>query len=114
LRKGLEKVRDSKKMEDSVHQQGYDYLMSLTDSRYRLSMIAARRAAQLKLGVPTVLEADEVPKTTNTVTIALKELELDRGVQWGDSLPTLEQVKRVVGQGDEGDGSPFGSGSEGR
>ncbi|UCH26885.1 MAG: DNA-directed RNA polymerase subunit omega [Trueperaceae bacterium] len=97
-----------------MHQQGYDYLMSLTDSRYRLSMIAARRAAQLKLGVPTVLEAEEIPKTTNTVTIALKELELNRGVEWGDSLPTLEQVKQVVGQDDESDGSGFVAGGERR
>jgi hypothetical protein len=30
--------------------------MALTDSRYRLSMIVARRAAQLKGGIPTTLD----------------------------------------------------------
>ena len=61
-------------------QEGFDTLMDLTESRYRLSMVTARRAAQLKLGVPSVLPKDETPKTRNTVTIAMKELEAGAGV----------------------------------
>jgi DNA-directed RNA polymerase subunit omega len=79
-----------------VAQEGYDRLMALTDSRYRLSMIVARRAAQLKGGVPTTLDVDEQPRTSNTVTIAMKELELGRDVRWGDELPAWDELRRVV------------------
>jgi hypothetical protein len=47
-------------------QEGYDRLMALTDSRYRLSMIVARRAAQLKGGIPTTLDVDEMPAARGT------------------------------------------------
>ncbi|MGL4609289.1 MAG: DNA-directed RNA polymerase subunit omega [Trueperaceae bacterium] len=79
-------------------QEAYDKLMEMTDSRYRLSMIAARRAAQLKAGVATTLSPSEQPKTKNSVTIALKELALDKGIQWGndDTLPTNEELKQTV------------------
>ncbi len=77
-------------------QEGYDKLMALTDSRYLLSMIVARRSAQLKGGVPTTLTVDEQPTTRNTVTIAMKELELGRGVYWGDHLPSWDELRRVV------------------
>ncbi|MBA2667255.1 MAG: DNA-directed RNA polymerase subunit omega [Trueperaceae bacterium] len=77
-------------------QEGYDKLMALTDSRYELSMIVARRSAQLKGGVPTTLGVDEQPITRNTVTIAMKELELGRGVHWGAELPTWGELRRMV------------------
>lgn len=77
-------------------QAGVDKLMELTDSRYRLSMIAARRAAQIKNGIPTLLDHDESPKTRNTVSIALKELVLDKGIQWGDDLPSQDELKQAV------------------
>lgn len=80
-------------------QEGYDTLMALTDSRYRLSMIVARRASQLKVGVPTTLSVDEQPHTTNTVSIAMKELELGRGVRWGEDLPPLDEIRRLVDAG---------------
>jgi DNA-directed RNA polymerase subunit K/omega len=60
-------------------QEGFDTLMQLTESRYRLSMVTARRAAQLKAGIPSVLPKDEQPRTRNTVTIAMKELESGAG-----------------------------------
>ena len=77
-------------------QEGFDTLMDLTESRYRLSMVTARRAAQLKLGVPSVLPKDETPKTRNTVTIAMKELEAGAGVRWGDDLPSAEELRNLV------------------
>lgn len=76
-------------------QEGYDTLMSLTDSRYRLSMIVARRAAQLKAGIPTVLPEEQKPQTSNTVTIAMKELELGEGISWGNELPSAEEIKEL-------------------
>ncbi len=77
-------------------QDGYDRLTALTDSRYRLSMIVARRAAQLKGGVPTTLAIEEQPDTRNTVTIAMHELKLGRGIIWGDELPSWEELRRHV------------------
>lgn len=77
-------------------QEGFDTLMDLTESRYQLSMITARRAAQLKLGVPSVLPKDEQPKTRNTVTIAMKELEAGAGVRWGDDLPSADELRNLV------------------
>jgi len=79
-----------------VAQEGYDTLMALTDSRYRLSMIVARRAAQLKAGIPTTLAAEEAAHTSNTVTLAMKELEGDREIVWGDDLPSTEDLRRLV------------------
>jgi DNA-directed RNA polymerase subunit omega len=79
-------------------QEAYDKLMEMTDSRYRLSVIAARRAAQLKMGVAPILSAQELPKTKNAVTLALKELSQGKGIQWGtgESLPTNEELKQNV------------------
>lgn len=79
-----------------MSQEGYDRLMALTDSRYRLSMIVARRAAQLKLGVPPLLEEDELPGTVNTVTLAMKEFELGKPIRWGTDLPDIEALRRTV------------------
>lgn len=79
-------------------QEGYDDLMALTDSRYRLSMIVARRAAQLKAGIPTVLEPERVPQVQNTVTVAMKELQITDKVRWGDDLPSAEELKKDTEQ----------------
>jgi DNA-directed RNA polymerase subunit omega len=77
-------------------QEGFDKLMALTDSRYRLSMIVARRAAQLKAGIPPVLNSDQYPKTRNTVTVAMKELTDSRAVRWGDELPSTDELRQLV------------------
>ncbi|MEJ2291425.1 MAG: DNA-directed RNA polymerase subunit omega [Deinococcales bacterium] len=77
-------------------QEGYDTLMALTDSRYRLSMIVARRAAQLKAGIPNTLDVDTAPHTSNTVSIAMKELESGREIVWGDELPSTDELRRLV------------------
>jgi DNA-directed RNA polymerase subunit omega len=78
-------------------QEGYDRLMALTDSRYRLSMVVARRAAQLKGGIPTTLEADELPSANqNSVSIAMREYAWGRDVVFGDHLPTYDELRRLV------------------
>lgn len=77
-------------------QEGYDTLLALTDSRYRLSMVVARRAAQLKMGIPTVLDVDDLPRNENTVTLAMKEFELTDDVVWGDDLPSVDELRRAV------------------
>ena len=76
-------------------QEGYDTLINLTDSRYRLSIVVARRAAQLKFGKPSVLPPEELPRTENSVTIAMKELELTKDVVWGEDLPSMDELRRV-------------------
>ena len=77
-------------------QEGYDTLIALTDSRYRLTMIVARRSAQLKSGIPSILDVDALPRTENSVTIAMKELETTDRIKWGDELPSMEDLRRVA------------------
>ena len=79
-------------------QEGYDKLLALTDSRYRLSIVVAKRAAQLKVGVPTLLDAADVPTTETTVALAMQEPILSDQVRWSDddSLPSLDEVRRTV------------------
>lgn len=77
-------------------QRGFDELMKLTDSRYRLSIIVARRAAQLKGGIPTLLDEDERPGTKNAVTVAMEELRHGKEITWGDDIPTTDELRRVV------------------
>ncbi|MCY4355029.1 MAG: DNA-directed RNA polymerase subunit omega [Truepera sp.] len=92
--------------------EGFDKLMSLTDSRYRLSMITALRAAQIKGGIPTTLEADELPRTSNTVSVAMREFELEKGIHWGEDLPSPEELRRLSQQdmrSDEIVGTPTGN-----
>jgi DNA-directed RNA polymerase subunit omega len=78
---------------------GYDTLLELTDSRYRLSAIVAKRAAQLKRGFPTTLIQAEYPKnrdgvSKSVVAVALQELLLDKDIVWGETLPSdAEQLK---------------------
>jgi DNA-directed RNA polymerase subunit K/omega len=72
---------------------GYDTLLGLTDSRYRLSVIAAKRSAQLKKGFPTTLTKQEYPNnrdgvSKNVVAVALQELLLDKDIAWGETLPS--------------------------
>lgn len=80
-------------------QEGYDDLLALTDSRYRLSMIVARRAAQLKAGVPSLLSDEEMPTNGNTVTAAMKELRLGKPIRWGDHLPADTELREVRARG---------------
>lgn len=51
-----------------------DKLLSMTDSKYRLSVVAAKRALQLKSGAPSVLSTQERAQNRNLVTQALMEL----------------------------------------
>ena len=77
-------------------QRGFDDLMRLTDSRYRLSMIVARRAAQLKGGIPTLLEDEERPGSQNAVTVAMEELRRGKEIKWGEDIPSTDELRRVV------------------
>ncbi len=77
-------------------QDGYDTLLNLTDSRYRLSIVVARRAAQLKSGVPSLLSDDEMPDAaSNTVTVAMEELIRGKEISWGEDLPNDASLRDV-------------------
>lgn len=76
-------------------QEGIDKLLALTESRYLLSMVAALRAAQLQNGIPSTLSHNEYPKTRNTVSIALRELLLDKGIRWGAELPSNDDLQKT-------------------
>lgn len=78
-------------------QEGIDKLMKLTDSRYRLSMMVAERAAQLKAGFTSVLDRDEVRiNWDNAVTVAMKELELHPELfEWGPDVPRFDVQRRL-------------------
>ena len=78
-------------------QKDYDQLMKLTDSRYKLTMVVSRRAAQLKYGVTDTLTKKPIPREKNAVSAAMEELIAGSGVRWDDSnLPTHEEVMRNV------------------
>lgn len=51
-----------------------DQLLALTDSKYRLSVVTAKRALQLKAGVPSVVSPEVRVRTRNLVTLAMREL----------------------------------------
>jgi DNA-directed RNA polymerase subunit omega len=55
-----------------------DKLLSLTDSKYRLSVVTAKRALQLRAGAPSVLPNEQRVKTRNLVTQAMRELATGR------------------------------------
>lgn len=77
-------------------QRGFDVLREATDSRYRLSLVVGRRAAQLKLGVPSTVTNKVVPSNENAVSAAMRELELGTGVVWGDDLPSAAAIGNQV------------------
>ena len=77
-------------------QRGFDILRETTDSRYRLSMVVGRRAAQLKKGVPSTVTGKVVPGTENAVSAAMKELELGTGVRWDNDLPSALEISSAV------------------
>lgn len=79
-------------------QKGFDILREATDSRYRLSMVVGRRAAQLKSGVPSTVTGKVLTNAQNSVTEAMRELEVGSGVVWGDALPSFREINSVVEQ----------------
>lgn len=75
-------------------QDGYDALLALTDSRYRLSMIVGRRAAQLKGGIAPTLDEEDLPEAkANTVSVAMAELIHGDDLTWGDDVPEITVVR---------------------
>lgn len=87
---------------------GIDYLLRLTDSKYRLTVVAAKRAQQLVRYdfKNTVLESSEVPKMRtlegqkpdpNAVTWAMKELQTGR-LEIGEGLVVEDRLTKYLDQ----------------
>jgi DNA-directed RNA polymerase subunit K/omega len=81
-----------------VAQKGFDILREVTDSRYRLSMVVSRRAAQLKKGVPSTITGKPIPTAKNAVSAAMEELAQGTGVVWGNDLPDFHAIESIVVQ----------------
>lgn len=87
---------------------GVDKLLSLTDSKYRLTVVVAKRAQQLLRYQfkNSVLEPSHTPKMRtlegekldpNPVTWAMQELKSDR-LQLGENLMPEDRLTRVLDQ----------------
>ena len=76
-------------------QKDIDKLLALTDSKYRLANLVAKRAAQLKSGLPTLLEPEERPRTRNTVTVAMREMLTGR-LAWGKNIVKEERLSEAI------------------
>jgi len=66
-------------------EKNIDVLLSRTDSKYRLSVVIAKRALQLKAGVTPVIPAEARAGTRNLVTIAMREMATGK-LEWGENL----------------------------
>lgn len=55
-------------------EQDIDRMLDMTDSKYRLSVVTAKRALQLKAGAPSILPEADTNKIHNVVTLAMREL----------------------------------------
>lgn len=89
-------LRRARKRSLPWHKKAYDTLMNLIDSRYRLSMVTGRWAAQLKQGTPSTLTNKAIGRDDNAVSVATKELEQGSGVRWDDALPSAEEISSQV------------------
>lgn len=87
---------------------GIDTLLALTDSKYRLTVVTAKRAQQLLRYdfKNTVLNTDEVPRMRtlegerpdpNAVTWAMKELQTGR-LQIGEGLIPEDRLTKFLDQ----------------
>jgi DNA-directed RNA polymerase subunit omega len=87
---------------------GIDTLLALTDSKYRLTVVTAKRAQQLLRYnfKNTVLESSELPRMRtlegvrpdpNAVTWAMKELQTGR-LQTGENLIAEDRLSKFLDQ----------------
>ena len=82
-------------------EKNIDKLLTLTDSKYRLSVAVAKRAMQLKAGVNPVVPPEQRVGTRNLVTVAMRELatgtlEVGEGLVDDAKLSTLLERTRAA------------------
>lgn len=76
-------------------EKNIDRLLSLTDSKYRLSVVIAKRAIQLRAGVAPVIPPEQRLGTRNMVTLAMREMATGR-LEWGEGLVDEGQLRTVL------------------
>ncbi|MCL4454273.1 MAG: DNA-directed RNA polymerase subunit omega [Deinococcus sp.] len=87
---------------------GIDILLALTDSKYRLTVVTAKRAQQLLRYQfkNTVLDSSEIPRMhtlagdaqdPNAVTWAMRELKTQR-LKIGEKLVQEDRINRILDQ----------------
>ena len=84
--------------ENLMAEKDIDKLLSITDSKYRLSVIVAKRAIQLRSGAPSVLPPEQRVRTHNLVTQAMRELaggKLTVGEELIDEGRLLQDYQRT-------------------
>jgi DNA-directed RNA polymerase subunit omega len=59
-------------------EQNIDKLLMQTGSKYRLSVVIAKRALQLRAGTQSVLPPEQRVKMHNLVTVAMREMAIDK------------------------------------
>ncbi|MBI3961789.1 MAG: DNA-directed RNA polymerase subunit omega [Deinococcus sp.] len=70
--------------------EDFDTLLGSTGSKYLLATIIAKRAAQLRAGLPAA-----VPPRSNPVTTAMAEMSANQLV-WGNDLVPQESLERAM------------------
>ena len=76
-------------------EKNIDRLLSLTDSKYRLSVVVAKRALQLKSGVAPVIPPEARVGTRNLVTVAMREMATG-SLEWGEHLVDDNRLNAVL------------------
>lgn len=76
-------------------EKNIDKLLSLTDSKYRLSVVIAKRALQLRAGVPPVIPPEDRVGTRNLVTLAMREMATEK-LEWGEGLVDESRLQGVL------------------
>jgi DNA-directed RNA polymerase subunit omega len=69
-----------------------DELMKMTDSKYRLSVVVAKRAMQLHAGINSVLPPEARIGIRNRVTLAMREMATGK-LQWGEQMEGVDDNK---------------------
>lgn len=76
-------------------ERNIDKLLSMTDSKYRLSVAIAKRAMQLRSGVTPVIPAEQRVGTRNLVTVAMRELA-SGNLETGDDLVDESKLQTLL------------------
>ena len=76
-------------------EKGIDRLLELTDSKYRLSVVIAKRALELKAGVPPVIPPEQRVGIKNNVTIAMREMATGK-LEWGEDMVDEHRLHSIL------------------
>ncbi len=81
-----------------MSEKNIDKLLSLTDSKYQLSVAIAKRSLQLKAGVTPVISPEARAGVRNLITIAMREMatgNLEMGANLIDDAKLEQHLSRT-------------------